>query len=135
MSTATSRIIAPDGAGLQFGDHTVKVKQKQTLERDGVVYNVKTHDSVTKLEIDGQLALETVPGATIGAFIANNTKVAFTAEGFENTQITLGLKPKATYELIIDGDSVGVIQTNMAGKVSFSVDLTENKHNVLVSIK
>lgn len=51
---------------LSFGNYSVSEKQKvNNFEALGDIYKVKTHNQITRLEKNGKLLVETVPGATI----------------------------------------------------------------------
>ncbi|MDR2903941.1 MAG: endosialidase [Clostridiales bacterium] len=125
MAVITEGIRANDESGLCFGDYSVKAKLKvDGFEFGGDLYKVKTHDEVTRLEKNGTLLLETVPGAAIHNFTINEKTVAFAAEGQEDTQITLELEPETEYTIFLSGVNTGKMKTNVSGKVIFSAELT-----------
>ncbi len=45
------------------------------------------------------------------------------AEGKQDAQITVGTEEDAEYEVIVAGESAGVMKTNLSGKLSVSVEL------------
>ena len=47
----------------------------------------------------------------------------FKVEGPEDAQITIELEEDAEYEVNIAGESVGIMKTNLGGKLSLSVEL------------
>ena len=51
----------------------------------------------------------------------------FTVEGPEDAEITLGMEEETDYEVFLDGSPLGVITTNLSGKLTFSVELSEGK--------
>ena len=51
----------------------------------------------------------------------------FTVEGPEDAEITLGMEEETDYEVFLDDISIGVITTNLSGKLTFSVELSEGK--------
>ncbi len=52
--------------------------------------------------------------------------VEFTVEGPEDAQITLELAEGSEYEVTVDGESAGIMKTNLGGKLSVSVELEGN---------
>lgn len=112
-----------DGS-LSFGNYLMDTKKKVLdFEAQGDLYKVKTFKEITKLEKNGNLLFETVPGATVHSLSVNEKNVSFMLEGFEDTQVTMELEPDTVYRVLIDGTNVGSLKTNMSGKVNFSVEL------------
>ena len=112
-----------DGA-LEFGDHTLTHKEKlDNFEFEGDIYKVKTFHEVTKLEKNGLFVYESVPGSTVTGYHAIATEVNFQVSSFEDIQITLELEPNQEYVIYINGNDLGVMQTNVSGKLSISVEL------------
>lgn len=91
---------------------------------------IKTFKEITKLEKNGKMLLETVPGATVHNFTVNERGAEFTVEGLEDTQITMELEPDTEYKILIDDVNVGKMKTNLAGKVTFSVELGKDTPSV-----
>lgn len=109
---------------ISFGNYLVKEKQKvNDFEVVGDVYKVKTHNEITRLEKNGKLLVETVPGATVHNFNISEKITDFFVEGFEDTQITLELEPDTNYKIYVDDVNIGKMKTNLSGKISFSVGL------------
>lgn len=69
---------------------------------------------------------ESVPGTAVSDFEKTEEKVSFMVEGAEDAQITLELEAESEYEVAINGESVGVMKTNLGGKLSFSAELEGN---------
>jgi len=117
---------------ISFGNYEASEKIKAKLEVFGDEYAVKTHNEITRLEKNGMLMIETVPGAAVLDFEMNEDKVSFSAEGNGDTQITIGLMPETVYWLKIDGEQIGEVATHKSsGKAIFSVDLSAVKNIVL----
>ena len=70
------------------------------FEVNGNLYKVKTFKEITKLEKDGKMILETVPGATIHNFNMTDKGVNFVVEGTEDLQLTLELEPEMEYKIL-----------------------------------
>ena len=47
----------------------------------------------------------------------------FTVEGDKDAQITIGLTEDADYEVFVDGESIGIMNSGLGGKLSLSVEL------------
>ena len=49
--------------------------------------------------------------------------LAWEVEGAEDAQITVEMEADTEYSISIDGEDAGKMQTNLGGKLSFSVEL------------
>ena len=70
---------------------------------------------------------ESVPGTAVNSFDVKNNEVTFTVSGAQDAQITIQLEDDMEYEVFTDGIAVGGMKTNMSGKLSLSVELSEGK--------
>lgn len=121
-----------DGS-LSFGNHTLAEKAKlEDYEFRGDLMKVKTHKSMTKLERNGMFTYESVPGTTVYGFLEDEQGVKFSVEGSLDAQITLGLLEGTKYEVFSNGESLGIMETNMGGKLSFNLELGNEALEVLV---
>ena len=112
---------------LSFGNFEFDTKQKKSdFEYEGDLYKVKTFKEITKLEKNGKMLLETVPGATIHNFDMGAKNIEFSVESDDDVQITMELEPEKDYKLLVDDVLVGKISSNIGGKVNFSVELNNN---------
>ncbi len=112
---------------ISFGNHKLTEKAKlENFEHKGDVYKVKTFGTMTKLEKNGMFLYESVPGTSVINFEETDKGVAFFVEGDKDAQITLGMEDGAKYEVFINDKSVGVIDTDMGGKLTISVELAGN---------
>ncbi len=119
-------ILGRNGDGsLWFGDYRLEKKAKaEDFSHEGVVYKAKSFREITKLEKDGLLLFESVPGTRVEGFVQAEGGLRFTLEGDEDAQIILGLAEEAKYNVAVDGQDVGMIQAGLGGKLSFGVELT-----------
>ena len=133
---AISELIREEANGaLSFGDYTLTSKSKlDNFEHAGDIYKVKTFEEITKLERNGLFVYESVPGTAVADFIQTENVVEFTVEGPKDAQITLELEESTEYEITIDGESAGVMKTNLGGKLSLSVEL-EGTDSVTIKIE
>ena len=124
-----NNMLVKDGK-LNFGNYAVTEKIKiNDFEHMGNVYSLRAHDQVTRLEKNGELLLETVPGSAIFDFVFDEKGCAFVIESNTGVQVTLGLAPETAYDLAIF-DAKGAetheeIETNRSGKLSFGVELSD----------
>ena len=122
---AISELIRTEKDGtISFGDYTLDKKEKlDNFEHDGDLYKVKTFHEITKLERNGMFVYESVPGTAVTELSVTDNGVSFSVEGPEDAQITVELEAEAVYEVYLDGASTGKMETNLGGKLSFSVEL------------
>lgn len=111
---------------ISFGDYTLETKAKlNNFDINGDMFKVKTYKDITKLECNDVFVYESVPGTTVANFERTEDKVTFVVKGLDGAQITLGLEPETAYEIFVGGESVGVMNTNLGGKLSLSVEIAE----------
>ncbi len=126
--------VESDGT-ISFGDYTLETKAKlDNFDINGNVYKVKTYKDITKLESNDIFVYESVPGTVVTEFDKRDEVVSFLVKGNSSVQITLGLEPETAYEVFVDNESVGIMNTNLGGKLSLSVDVTETE-GVSISIR
>ncbi len=114
-----------DGS-LSFGDYTLQEKTKQDdFKNDGSSYKVKTYNEITRLERDGVLVYESVPGTNVTSLKGSEEGLVFAIEGGKDAQITVGVEPQTSYGVRVGGESIGIITSNLGGKLSFSVELED----------
>lgn len=121
---------------LSFGNYTLDSKQKLAgFEFNGDVYKVKTYKDITKLEKNELFVYESVPGTAVFDFDENEIRTEFSAEGLEDTQITLELEAEQEYEVYVDDVNIGRMATNLGGKLVLSVELgTAQRHVKIVKV-
>lgn len=113
---------------ISFGNYKLQEKSKlDHFEHIGDLYKIKTFYEITKLERNGSFVYESVPGTAVAHFAASGEGVEFSVEGQKDTQITVQLEEDANYVVYVNEESVGYMETNISGKLTFSVDLEEDK--------
>lgn len=121
---------------LSFGNYLMDSKRKiQDFEVDGDLYKVKTYSAMTKLEKNGRLLYESVPGTTVYNMSVTELEVQFEVEGAEDAQVTVELESDQEYVLFINDNEIGDLKTNLAGKISFGVDFEVGNQQVLIKKK
>lgn len=135
MAGITELIREKADGTLEFGDYTLDAKAKlDGFQYRGASYKVKTYKDITKLECNDVFVYESVPGTTVLGFDKQEEKVSFAVAGMESAQITLGLEPETEYEITVDGETAGVMTTNLGGKLSLSVEIEDGTEvSILVS--
>ncbi|WP_373844266.1 endosialidase [Bacteroides heparinolyticus] len=120
-------IFAEEGK-LQFGDYRLQEKAKQEdFAFGGDLYKVKTFYEITKLERNGLLAYESVPGSTVRDFEQDGQGLRFRAESLGSVQLSLGLEEDREYEVFADEKPLGLMKTNRSGKLVLSLEFEEGK--------
>lgn len=124
---AKELISVTDGK-MNFGDCELSEKAKlDGFEFDGNIFKVKTFKELTKLEKNEMFLYESEPGTNVSDFLENDKELSFNVSGYEDAMITIGLKEDTEYEVFEDGVSAGKVKTNLGGKLSISVSLSEGK--------
>ena len=68
-------------------------------------------------------AYESEPGTSVNDFAETENGLAFTVEGDEDAQITVGLEEDTEYDVYLNEVNVGRMKTNLSGKLNISVEL------------
>ena len=136
MAAVKELLRAENDGTLSFGDYTLASKtKKDNYEFAGDLYKVKTFSEITKLEKNGMFVYESVPGSAVENFRETGTEVEFTVSAEGDVQFTLELEPESEYEVLIDGVSAGRMATNLSGKLSVSVELSEGQSAQIKVVK
>lgn len=133
MSVVKELLRGEQNGSISFGDYTLDKKAKlDNFEHGGDIYKVKTFYEITKLEKNGLFVYESVPGSAVTGFTEKEKGVSFQVESNKDIQITLELAESTEYAIYVDNEQVGLMETNMSGKLSFSVELPMPPVNVKV---
>lgn len=134
MAAVKELLRTEEDGTLSFGDYTLASKTKlDGYEFQGDIYKVKTFAEITKLEKNGMFVYESVPGTAVENFWADEDTVSFRVSGMKDAQFTLELGADSEYEVYMDGTNVGVMKTNLSGKLSVSAEL-EPERSVEVKV-
>ena len=127
MAVIDGVIRLEDDGTFSFGDYLSEEKKKiENFEAEGGLYKVKTHRDLTRLEKNGKLLIETVPGAVAHRFKMDENELSMELEGFEDTRVTVEIEPEQLYRVMIEDINIGNVKSNISGKVVFSLELDEN---------
>ncbi len=133
MAGISELIRVENDNALSFGNYLMDNKRKiQDFEVEGDLYKVKTYSAMTKLEKNGRLLYESVPGTTVYNLSVTEAQVDFEVEGKEDAQVTVELESDQNYVLFIESKEIGTLKTNLAGKISFGVDFVEGNQKVMI---
>ncbi len=111
---------------ISFGNHTLADKAKvEDFPHDGDLYKVKTYQTMTKLEKNGMFLYESVPGTSVTHFDEKEDGVSFIVDGDNDAQLTIGLAENTEYEVWIGDENMGVLKSNISGKMNISVELAD----------
>ena len=124
MAVVKELIRTEDNGTISFGDYELSQKSKLSdYQHQGDMYKVKTFKEITKLERNGMFVYESVPDTAVFDLKQDGSIMSFTVEGAEDAQITVEMEAETRYEVFINDASTGVVETNLGGKLSFSVEL------------
>jgi len=124
MAVVEELIRSEADGGISFGNYKLAAKAKlEDFKHGGDLLKVKTYNEITKLEKNGGFLYESVPGTSVTNFLETETTVSFSVEGDEDAQITIGLMEDTDYEVFVGGESIGIMNTGLGGKLSLSVEL------------
>ena len=124
MAVVKELIRTEENGTISFGDYEKNQKSKVSdYPHQGDMYKVKTFKEITKLERNGMFVYESVPGTAVFSLKQDGSSMEFEVEGAEDAQITVEMEADTEYSVSINGEDAGKMQTNLGGKLSFSVEL------------
>ena len=128
MAVVKDLITVDNDSTLSFGDYSLTAKtKKDNFQFEGDLYKIKTYKTITKLEKNGMMIYESVPGTTVHNFSVTDAVMSFSVEGPEDAQITLELEPEMEYKVFVDDTNVGRMKTNLGGKLNISIEMNLNQ--------
>lgn len=128
MAVVEELIRIEDNSTISFGNHKLGEKTKKSdFEFMGDIYKVKTFNEITKLEKNGSMVYESVPGTSVNEFAFVDGDVEFKVEADVDSQITLELESSTEYTLYLNGVNAGKMKSNMSGKLTLSIDAADGQ--------
>ena len=120
-------LIQGNGDGtLSFGNYLLDTNTKKAdFKFEGATYKIKTFKEITRLERNGAMVYESVPGSAVTNFKGNGEVAEFNVEAAGDISFTLEMEPSSEYKLVVNGVSAGRIPTNLGGKMNASLELDE----------
>lgn len=135
MANVKELIRTEDNGTLSFGDYSLDKKTKLSdYEFQDNTYKVKTFCEITRLEKNGKVAYESVPGSAVHNYKEDDRQISFSVEAKDDIQITVEVEPESEVKVLIDDMNIGRMKSNLGGKVSFSIEM-EPDEEVRVLIK
>ena len=124
MSTIKELIRTEEAGGISFGNYELETKSKLSdFEYDGDLYKVKTFQEITRLEKNGGVVYESVPGSAVHGYKETERQIAFETEAADDLQITLEVEPEKEYKVFVNDTNIGKLKSSLGGKISFSIEL------------
>lgn len=126
MAVVEQLLCSENDGTISFGNHVLEEKAKlEDFNHGGDIYKVKTFKAMTKLEKNGMFLYESVPGTSVHHFQETEKGLEFFVQGDDEAQIIVGLEDNTEYEVFINDESVGIMNTGVSGKLNVSVDFTD----------
>lgn len=136
MATVKELLRAENDGTLSFGDYTLPTKtKKDNFEFDGSIYKSKDFAEVRNLRRTVCSFTSLYREVRLKILKKTDAEVTFTVSAPEDVQFTLELEPESEYEVLIDGESAGKMNTNLSGKLSVSVELSADQSAAVKVVK
>ena len=124
MANVKELLKAEENGSLSFGDYSLTQKTKlDEFSFEGDVYKVKTFQEITRLEKNGGVVYESVPGSAVHGYKETERQIAFETEAADDLQITLEVEPEKEYQVFVNDTNIGKLKSSLGGKISFSIEL------------
>lgn len=124
MANVKELLRTEDNGSISFGDYSLEKKTKLAdFKYQDSVYKVKTFKEITRLEKNGGVVYESVPGSAVHDYRETERQVVFTVEAADDIHITLELEPEKEYKVYVDDTNIGRMKSNLGGKIDFSIEL------------
>ncbi len=124
MANVKELLRAEENGSISFGDYSLEAKTKLAdFKYQDSVYKVKTFKEITRLEKNGGVVYESVPGSAVHDYRETERQVVFTVEAADDIHITLELEPEKEYKVYVDDTNIGRMKSNLGGKIDFSIEL------------
>ena len=124
MSSIKELLRTEENGSLSFGDYELSTKTKLAdFHFQDDTYKVKTFKEITRLEKNGGVAYESVPGSAVHDYKETERDITFAVEAPDDVQITMEVQPEKDYKVLVDDTNIGKIRSSLSGKISFSIEL------------
>lgn len=124
MANVKELLRAEENGSISFGDYSLEAKTKLAdFKYQDSVYKVKTFKEITRLEKNGGVVYESVPGSAVHDYRETERQVVFTVEAADDIHITLELEPEKEYKVYVNDTNIGRMKSNLGGKIDFSIEL------------
>ena len=128
MAIVKELLRTEENGSISFGNYDLDTKTKLSdfkFQED--TYKVKTFREITRLEKNGGVVYESVPGSAVHEYKETERQVTFYVEAPDDVQITVELEPEKEYKVYVDDTNIGKMRSNLGGKINFSIELNEGE--------
>ena len=128
MAIVKELLRTEENGSISFGNYDLDTKTKLSdfkFQED--TYKVKTFREITRLEKNGGVVYESVPGSEVHEYKETERQVTFYVEAPDDVQITVELEPEKEYKVYVDDTNIGKMRSNLGGKINFSIELNEGE--------
>ena len=124
MAVVKEQIRTEENGGNSFDNYQLPTKSKESdVPYQEDVYKVKTFQEITRLEKNGGVVYESVPGSAVHGYKEAERQIAFETEAADDLQITLEEEPEKEYKVFVNDTNIGKLKSSLGGKISFSIEL------------
>lgn len=128
MANVKELLRTEENGTISFGDYSLEAKTKLAdFKFEDNTYKVKTFKEITRLEKNGGVIYESVPGTAVHEYKESERQIAFIVEALDDIHITLEVEPEKEYKVYVDDTNIGKMRSSLGGKIDFSIELNEGE--------
>ena len=128
MANVKELLRTEENGTISFGDYSLDTKTKLSdFKFQDNTYKVKTFKEITRLEKNGGVVYESVPGSAVHDYKETERQIAFVVEAVDDIHITLEVEPEKEYKVFVDDTNIGKMKSTLGGKIDFSIELNEGE--------
>lgn len=128
MANVKELLRTEENGTISFGDYSLDTKTKLSdFKFEDNTYKVKTFKELTRLEKNGGVVYESVPGSAVHDYKETERQIAFVVEAVDDIHITLEVEPEKEYKVFVDDTNIGKMKSTLGGKIDFSIELNEGE--------
>ena len=128
MANVKELLRTEENGTISFGDYSLDTKTKLSdFKFEDNTYKVKTFKEITRLEKNGGVVYESVPGSAVHDYKETERQIAFVVEAVDDIHITLEVEPEKEYKVFVDDTNIGKMKSILGGKIDFSIELNEGE--------
>ena len=128
MANVKELLRTEENGTISFGDYSLDTKTKLSdFKFEDNTYKVKTFKEITRLEKNGGVVYESVPGSAVHDYKETERQIAFVVEAVDDIHITLEVEPEKEYKVFVDDTNIGKMKSTLGGKIDFSIELNEGE--------
>ena len=128
MANVKELLRTEENGTISFGDYSLEAKTKLAdFKFEDKTNKVKTFKEITRLEKNGGVIYESVPGTAVHEYKESERQIAFIVEALDDIHITLEVEPEKEYKVYVDDTNIGKMRSSLGGKIDFSIELNEGE--------